>query len=77
MKVKVKTFSYIEEKLGFNEKEITIHDSASVRDLLEHLGLNTSKIEDILLALNEEYCTIDRVLKDGDILAIFPPTSGG
>lgn len=31
----------------------------------------------LLFAVNEEYATLDRDLKEGDELAIFPPVSGG
>ena len=31
----------------------------------------------ISLAVNEEYCEPDLVLKDGDEIALIPPVSGG
>ena len=33
--------------------------------------------DDLLFAVNEEYCTGNRILVHDDVLAIFPPVSGG
>ena len=81
MKITVTTFAAIKEISGFDEKEMEFPDDYSIgqvkKELLKNLkGINLFRHE-ILLALNEEYCDEETILKDGDCLALFPPVSGG
>ena len=81
MKIKIKTFAHIKELCGFEEKELIVSQGISVADVVmelvkRHKGLDGKK-DSLLFAINEEYCTQDRHLSDNDVLAIFPPVSGG
>ena len=81
MKIKIKVFASIRDICGFNEKELIVSDSIKVNDVVElFIKCNnelSAKKDNFLIAVNEEYCAMDMILQDGDILAIFPPVSGG
>lgn len=80
MKIKVNLFSSVRTVCGFKEEDIILPDDYTVGMVLSDLagrypGLKS--IENLLIAVNEEYCNEDELLCDGDILALFPPVSGG
>jgi molybdopterin converting factor subunit 1 len=81
MKIKIKVFASIKDICGFNEKELIVSDSIKVNEVVDLFVKSnqelSAKRDSLLIAVNEEYCTPDIILKDGDILAIFPPVSGG
>jgi molybdopterin converting factor subunit 1 len=81
MKIKIKVFASIRDICGFHEKELIVSDSIKVNDVVDlFIKCNnelSAKKDNFLIAVNEEYCAMDMMLKDGDILAIFPPVSGG
>jgi len=81
MKIKIKVFATIKDICGFDEKELIVSDSIKVNEVIDlfiksHEELSHKK-DILLLAVNEEYCSRDTILKDSDTLAIFPPVSGG
>ncbi|MFH0974813.1 MAG: MoaD/ThiS family protein [Spirochaetota bacterium] len=81
MKITVSAFSSVKTACGFTEEKFELNEKASVGDALKVLcgkyG-NLSKMKGgLLFAVNDEYCDESRILKDGDILAVFPPVSGG
>jgi molybdopterin synthase sulfur carrier subunit len=81
MKVKIKTFASLKEICGFTEKEFIVSDGITVSEIVKelcgsHAGLEKRR-ESLLFAVNEEYCRADTILADNDVLAIFPPVSGG
>ncbi|MBN2041845.1 MAG: MoaD/ThiS family protein [Spirochaetes bacterium] len=81
MKIYIHAFSSVKEILGFSKDEITVDKNISVEDVLQLLYRQYSELDKIkgklMFALNEEYCNKKKELKEGDILAIFPPVSGG
>jgi MoaE-MoaD fusion protein len=78
MQVKVLFFAAHRRAAGLGETTLELPDGASVREasqLLEqryHLALRGS-----MVAVNDEYATPERVLNEGDTLALIPPVSGG
>ncbi len=81
MNIRIKTFASVKDICGFSEKEISIKEAAMVKEVLAALNKNSPGLQEImdslLFAINEEYCTKEARLKADDILAIFPPVSGG
>lgn len=81
MKVKVLTFASIKDICGFDKKDFNISEEIVISKLLNELSEEFPDLNNMtghmLFAKNEEYCTTDTILKDGDTLAIFPPVSGG
>ena len=66
---------------GFEEREITLPPGCTVEGAVDSLaalfpGLTAAR-ESLLYAVNEEYADGGRTLVENDILALFPPVSGG
>lgn len=79
--VAVKLFATLRQRAGWSDKKISLPLDTTVGALLdqlsaEHPGLDLSR-RTIYAAVNEEFAKRDRVLQDGDDVAIFPPVSGG
>lgn len=81
MKIKIKLFATLKDLCGFEEKELTVLDGASIGEVIQKLTENNTNLlevqDKLLYAINEKYCSSNTELNDKDILAIFPPVSGG
>ncbi len=81
MKIKVLYFSSLKDKLGKNMEDIDLPENSTVEDLISTLKEKYSEISDsldnVMLALNEEYVEKNTPVKDGDTVALIPPVSGG
>jgi molybdopterin synthase sulfur carrier subunit len=81
MKIRIKAFADVKDRLGFDEKELTVSEGISVAEVITMLEkcypAVASMKNTFLYACNEEYCTGETVLGEGDTLAIFPHVSGG
>ncbi len=81
MTITVKTFATVTDITGFSSADMEIAGGKTVGHVLGELGSTYPKLEKIfdslLVAVNEEYADLNCTLKDGDVLAIFPPVSGG
>jgi MoaE-MoaD fusion protein len=73
VKVRVRLFAGLRERAGWSELEI---EASSVADVWSELGLGDEPAG-LLYAVNQEYADRDRVLADGDEVAVIPPVSGG
>lgn len=74
MKIEVRLFAYFRN----GREKIQVLDVDNKTTILEILNmLNINEDEVALLLLNGFDGHIDRELKDGDILALFPPVGGG
>ncbi len=81
MKITIKAFASVKDLCGFSEREFELPEHATADDAVRRVEREcaggSAGIESLLLAVNEEYCRGDRVLAENDILALFPPVSGG
>ncbi len=81
MRIKLKVFASVKDICGFNEKELIVSDAIKLHEVIDLLIKNNQELsgkkDSLLIAVNEEYCKMDRTLEEGDTLAIFPPVSGG
>lgn len=80
--VKVLFFAKARELSGLQEDILTVSESIDYETLLELVAskYNLQAIKgNFIIALNEEYIPIGQnvILRDGNILAIIPPLSGG
>ena len=73
MQVKVRLFAGLKERAGWSQRDI---DAATVADVWAQLDLGTEP-DGLLYAVNREYAPKDTVLKNGDVVALIPPVSGG
>jgi molybdopterin converting factor subunit 1 len=81
VRVTIKLFARLREIAGAGRLERELTDGASVGDLLAVLHAEFPRLADvtarIITSVNQEFATPDRLLHDGDEVAIFPPVSGG
>lgn len=74
MKIEVRLFAYFRN----GREKIQVFDLDNETTIVEILNiLNINKEEVALLLLNGFDGSEDRKLKDGDVLALFPPVGGG
>lgn len=81
MEVKVLLFATLRQLAGWKEKTFALPEEANLGDLLAlltdtHPQLNLTK-RTIYAAVNEQYAQRETPLKAQDVVAIFPPVSGG
>ena len=81
MKVQLRFFASLREKLRRSEAEWELAEGASVADLWSSLCNSHPDIEPLgpsmSFAVNREYVERDRVLSNDDEVALIPPVSGG
>ena len=74
VKVKVRLFAGLRERAGWGERDLD--DVKRVADVWPALGLGEEP-NGLLYAVNREYAGPDRLLAEGDEVALIPPVSGG
>jgi molybdopterin synthase catalytic subunit/molybdopterin converting factor small subunit len=72
--IRVRVFAGLRERAGWSEKEL--EDVPTVADVWPKLDLGDEP-PGLLYAVNHEYADRDKVLADGDEVALIPPVSGG
>ena len=82
MTITVKLFATFQEIVGSNEFQLEMADSATVGDLITRLEQQYpqfgGKLEKQgLTAINEKYAHRRKELQPHDVVALFPPVSGG
>ncbi|WP_456365308.1 ubiquitin-like small modifier protein 1 [Thermococcus sp.] len=88
MRVKVRYFARYRSLVGTGEEEVELPEGATVMDLIEklkerHPVLKTKifaeddDLADVNVSRNGRYVRFDEILKEGDVVALFPPVSGG
>jgi len=88
MKVIVRYFARYRSLVGKSEEELEVPDGITVRELIEILKerhpvlknevfAEDNDLADVNVSRNGRYVRFDEVLRDGDVIAIFPPVSGG
>lgn len=76
--IEVLLFAGLREAIG--KEKITIEaEGLTINELKQkHLPVyGLTELQDVMIAINEEYSNDDYVLQDGDTVAIIPPVSGG
>jgi len=81
MKVRVKFFAILREKIGAAEITRDIEEGGTVGDLWRALQKDYPKLDvpgiRLLYAVNQNYVKPDHALKDQDEVVFVPPVSGG
>ncbi len=83
--IKIKYFASLSESLGLKSEELTYSDDINTAE--DIIGQMVARGETwieafsgenkILIAVNQEMCERNTVVKDGDEVAFFPPVTGG
>jgi MoaE-MoaD fusion protein len=76
MRVRVRLFAGLRERVGTGENEMELPPGARACDVWELLQVGPEP-EGLAYAVNRQYVSRDHALADGDELAIIPPVSGG
>ena len=76
MRVRVRLFAGLRERVGTGENEIELPAGSRASDVWVLLQVGPEP-EGLAYAVNRQYVERDHVLADGDELAIIPPVSGG
>lgn len=74
MKVRVKLFATF-RKGRFDDETREYAEGARVADVARELGLVESELG--IMLLNSRHCSLEQVLGEGDVLALFPLVGGG
>jgi molybdopterin converting factor subunit 1 len=81
VKVRVRFFASLRERLGTSEKDCLLPEGATVADLWEALCAENASLAEVgpslSFALNREYVDRAAKLREGDEVALIPPVSGG
>ncbi|GER66427.1 molybdopterin synthase sulfur carrier subunit [Weizmannia acidilactici] len=76
--IKVLLFAHLKEQL--NRSEITIdRNEMTVGELRAKLGKDgfLPQASSVMIAVNEEFAQDEDIIRDGDVVALIPPVSGG
>lgn len=76
--IRVLLFANLKDQAG--TENVTIEaEKLSVKELLLELQekYSLSNLEQVMVAVNEEYSTEEDTVKSGDTVALIPPVSGG
>ena len=76
MKIRVRLFAGLRERAGTGERELELPVGSRLAGVWAPLGLGDEP-EGLLYAVNRDYATGDRLLSEGDEVALIPPVSGG
>lgn len=74
--VTVRYFASIRERLGRGEEQVTLAGPTTAAALWAQ-AVGQPWPGNTLVAVNQEYVSPDRLLRDGDEVAFFPPVTGG
>ena len=82
MRVRVLSFGILQWCLG-KENIVDVPEGISIAGLLQHLrarppaGATVPDLRHMGVSVNAEHSQADRILHDGDEVALLPPASGG
>ncbi|MBL4938686.1 MAG: MoaD/ThiS family protein [Lutibacter sp.] len=80
MKIQLLFFGITTDLVGRNSQTYSIKEGTSIKDLKNILIAdypNLKNINEFAIAVNEEYANEVVIIKEGDVVAIIPPVSGG
>jgi len=80
MKIYVRYFGQFRDFTGKREEVLEVKPGITVQEIREHVRGIYSKIaakEEVLVAVNGSFGSLEQVIKETDEVAFFPPVSGG
>ena len=80
MKIKFKYYASFKEFTNKDEEFLDLEEGmtlAEIRNYVKDIYEKIGRQEQVLVALNGNFKTLDTIVTEGDILSFFPPVSGG
>ena len=80
MEINVKYFGQFRDFTGKREESLEVADGITVEAIREHVRGIYPKIaakEQVLVAVNGNFGSLDQAINESDKVAFFPPVSGG
>ncbi len=78
MSVTVKYFASLREHVGQAEQQCQVPEGGcSASEVWMQLNASRELPSNILVAVNQDYASLDTRINDGDEIAFFPPVTGG
>ncbi len=81
MKITIKLFARMRELTGAGTLERTVSENTTITGLIKALQTEFPNLAGTasrtVVAVNQDFVDFDTVLSDGDVVAFFPPVSGG
>ena len=81
MKITVQFFSYFKDLAGCAQHELQVPPNSTIGDVMTTLYTAFPKMEPMrkstLIAVGVEYQDRSYVLREGDVVSLFPPVQGG
>jgi molybdopterin synthase catalytic subunit len=81
MRITVKLFATLRQEAGWSQRELDLAEGATLGDLMTYLEQTHPEVRlagrPVYAAVNQSYAQPDQRLAAGDVVAIFPPVSGG
>lgn len=77
MTVQVRFFASLRERLGIDDTQISLRAGTTVADVWREVLGEVELPANTLIAINQDYATLDAPVRDGDEVAFFPPVTGG
>jgi len=81
VKIRVRCFAAAREAVGRGELEVELPDGSRAADLFARLEEEFPRLKglasSLVLSINQEYSSLQRLLAEGDEVALIPPVSGG
>ncbi len=74
MDIEVRLFASFRDN-RWKSKHLTIEERTSIRKIIDQLNIKEEELGIILI--NGKHSDVDTILKNEDILALFPPVGGG
>lgn len=75
MSIQVKFFASLREELS--QSETTVEQASTVADVWTQATQSSPQPNNLLVAINLDYATMQSTVSDGDEVAFFPPVTGG
>lgn len=72
--ITVKLFAYFRENRG-KELILPYHEGLTLYDVVKQLEIEPSKVS--IMLVNGKHQTLGACLREGDIIALYPPVAGG
>ncbi len=76
MRISIKFFASLREQLKMEDMDISVESVTTVHDLWQHV-VKKEIPDNIMVAINQEYASMQSLVQDGDEIAFFPPVTGG